>query len=162
MNAPAEGVVSLCELLGATLALRRQSSSRYRQLAVAPQGNGETRWQRAFSQLAVSEAEFAARIENALSGIDADSVLSERIAWAEPDCASMPALPDSPAAALGVARYNERCMRAVFEHLAATSSIESVRMRALEMALAESRHLSSIEKLLAPLQTADCGGPQRR
>lgn len=150
----------MCELLAATLALRRQSSSQYRQLAVSPPVNGEPGWQRAFSRLAVSEAEFAARIESALSGFDADSVLSEQISWPESSHSSPSVLPDSPATALGVARYNERRMRAVFEHLAATSSMASVRMRALEMALAESRHLSSIEKLLAPLQTADCSDSQ--
>jgi hypothetical protein len=53
-------------------------------------------------------------------------------------------------------------MRAVFEHLAATSAHESVRMRSLESALAETRHLSSIEELVAPLSASASACGARR
>lgn len=40
-------------------------------------------------------------------------------------------------------------MRAIFERIAATSPSEAVRIRALQFALAETRHLSTIEEAVA-------------
>ncbi len=151
MKPGSEGVVSLRELLVSTLALRREASVRYRRLAAAPQLREDPALRRLFSRLAVAESEFAARIERDLPDLDVGTILAERVTWTEAMSQSMLDEPPTPASALEAARRNERRMRAVFEHLAATSPHESVRMRSLESALAETRHLSSIEQLLAPL-----------
>ncbi|HLT26545.1 MAG TPA: hypothetical protein VK047_07590 [Zeimonas sp.] len=158
MNLAADSVVSLRELLVATLARRREASARYRRLATAASSRREAALQRLFSRLAVLESEYTARIERDLPDLDVGTILAERVTWTEAMCQSMLEDPDTPAGALEAARRNERRMRAVFEHLAATSPNESVRMRALEFALAETRHLSSIEKLVAPLRASVHGG----
>jgi len=157
MNSGSERVVSLRELLVCTLALRREASVRYRRLAAAPQLREDAALRRLFSRLAVAESEFAARIERDLPDLDVGTILAERVTWTEAMSQSMLEEPPSAESALEAARRNERRMRAVFEHLAATSPHESVRMRSLESALAETRHLSSIEQLVAPLAASACG-----
>lgn len=158
MKPGSERVVSLRELLVATLASRREASSRYRRLAASPELRDDPALRRLFSRLAVTESEFAARVERDLPDLDVGTILAERVTWTEAMRQSMPEDPVTPESALEAARRNERRMRAVFEHLAATSPHESVRMRSLESALAETRHLSSIEKLVAPLSASVCGG----
>lgn len=158
MKPGSERVVSLRELLAATLALRREASARYRRLAASPELHDDPALRRLFSRLAVTESEFAARIERDLPDLDVGTILAERVTWTEAMRQSMLEDPVTPQSALEAARRNERRMRAVFEHLAATSPHESVRMRSLESALAETRHLSSIEKLVAPLSASVCGG----
>ncbi len=158
MTPGADSDVSLRDLLVATLALRREAAARYRRLAASPTLRGDAALQRLFAQLAVMESEFAARIERDLPDLDVGTILAERVTWTEAMRQSMLEDPTTPEGALEAARRNEGRMRAVFEHLAATSPNESVRMRALESALAETRHLSSIEKLVAPLRMSACGG----
>ena len=105
---------------------------------------------RTFSHLAVVEAECAARIERDLPDLDVGTILAERVTWTEPMRHSLLAASISLDDALEIARRNERGMRAIFEHVAATSPNEPVRMRALEFALAETRHLAAIELLISP------------
>lgn len=157
MKSGSDRVVSLRELLVSTLASRREASVRYRRLAASPELHEDAALRRLFSRLAVAESEFAARIERDLPDLDVGTILAERVTWTEAMCQSMLDEPVTPERALEAARRNERRMRAVFEHLAATSPHESVRMRSLESALAETRHLSSIEQLVAPLSASACG-----
>ncbi len=158
MRSRADSVVSLRDLLVATLALRREAAVRYRRLAAAAELRDDPALQRLFAHLAVIESEFAARIEGDLPDLDVGTILAERVTWTEAMRQSMLEDPTTPEGALEAARRNEGRMRAVFEHLAITSPNEAVRMRALESALAETRHLSSIEKLVAPLRVSACGG----
>ncbi len=151
MKPGSERVVSLRELLATTLALRREASMRYRRLAASDERCRDPALRRLYSRLALAESEFAARIERDLPDLEVGTILAERVTWTEAMCQSMLDEPVTPESVLEAARRNERRMRAVFEHLAATSPHESVRMRSLESALAETRHLSSIEQLLAPL-----------
>lgn len=142
--------LSLRELLARTLSARREASLRYRQLSADPIVREAPALARTFSHLAVIEAERAARIERDLPDLDVGTILAERVTWTEPMHQPLLESPATLADALDIARRTERGMRAIFEHVAATSPNESVRMRALELALAETRHLSSIEKLVAP------------
>lgn len=158
MKSGAAPLVSLRDLLNATLALRRDASARYRRLAYSSDANDEPALQRLLSHLAITESEFAARVERNLPDLDIGTILAERVAWTEGMCQPISGNSFTPESALDAARCNERRMRAVFEHLAATSPDELVRMRALESALAETRHLSFVEKLIAPLLTHVCGG----
>ncbi|RPH65759.1 MAG: hypothetical protein EHM83_05625, partial [Burkholderiales bacterium] len=135
--------------LARALAMRREASARYRKLAMEPAVRGVPGVARVFSRLAVIEAEQAARIERDLPDLDVGTILAERVAWAEPMRPAPLAGPMSLEDALETARYNERGMRAIFEHVAATSPNEAVRIRALEFALAETRHLSTIEEVVA-------------
>ncbi len=157
MKSGSDRVVSLRELLVCTLAARREASVRYRRLAAAPELHEDAALRRLYSRLAVAESEFAARIERDLPDLDVGTILAERVTWTEAMSQSMLDEPVTPGGALDAARRNERRMRAVFEHLAATSPHESVRMRSLESALAETRHLSLIEQLVAPLSAPVCG-----
>ena len=131
---------------------------RYRRLAASPQLLEDPALRRLYSRLAIAESEFAARIERDLPDLDVGTILAERVTWTEAMCQSRLDEPLTPETALEAARRNERRMRSVFEHLAATSPHESVRMRSLESALAETRHLASIEQLVAPLAAPVCGG----
>jgi len=158
MKSGVDSVVSLRDLLVATLALRREAAARYRRLAASPQVRADPARQRLFAHLAVIESEFAARIERDLPDLDVGTILAERVTWTEAMRQSMLEDPTTPEGALEAARRNENRMRAVFEHLASTSPNEAVRMRALESALAETRHLSLIEKLVASLRVSACGG----
>lgn len=158
MEVAVDSVVSLRELLAATLARRREASAGFRRLAASPALREDGAQQRLFSRLAVLESEFTARIERDLPDLDVGTILAERVTWTEAMRQSMLDGPDTAEGALEAARRNERRMRAVFEHLAATSPNETVRMRALEFALAETRHLSSIEQLVAPLRVSRQGG----
>lgn len=145
-------VASLRDLLARTLAMRREASTRYRQLAKEPAVRESPELARTFSHLAVMEAECAARIERDLPDLDVGTILAERVSWTEPMRQPLLISPLTLEDALQIARRNERGMRAIFEHVAATSPNEGVRMRALEFALAETRHLSSIEHLVAPVK----------
>ncbi len=159
MMSGTDPVASLRDLLARTLALRREASARYRRLAGSAAVREHPARARLYSHLAVTESEFAARIERDLPDLDIGTILAERVTWTEGMSQSMLEDLTTPEGVLEAARRNERAMRAVFEHLAATSPNESVRMRALEFALAETRHLSSIEKLVAPLRRLPaCGG----
>jgi hypothetical protein len=142
-------VVSLRSLLARALAMRREASARYRRLAMEPAVRAVPHVARVFSRLAVIEAEQAARIERDLPDLDVGTILAEQVAWAEPMRPAPAEGPMSLGDALETARVNERGMRAIFEHVAATSPNEAVRIRALEFALAETRHLSTIEEVVA-------------
>jgi rubrerythrin len=158
MKPGSDRVVSLRELLVSTLALRREASMRYRRLAASTELLEDAALRRLFSRLAVAESEFAARIERDLPDLDVGTILAERVTWTEAMRQSRLDEPLTPGSALEAARRNERRMRAVFEHLAATSPHASVRMRSLESALAETRHLSFIEQLVTPLSASVCAG----
>ncbi len=162
MKPGSECDVSLRELLVSTLALRREASMRYRRLAASDERCPDPALRRLYSRLAVAESEFAARVERDLPDLEVGTILAERVTWTEAMCQSVLDEPVTPASALEAARRNERRMRAVFEHLAATSAHESVRMRSLESALAETRHLSSIEELVAPLSASASACGARR
>lgn len=139
-------VVSLRELLATALAIRREAAARYRQLAVEPAVRAAPAIARAFSRLSLLETEQAARIEADLPDIDVGTILAERVTWAEPDRFRVAVGPLTLNDVLEMAQRNERTMRAIFEHVAATSPNEGVRLRALQFALGESRHLSAIEE----------------
>lgn len=132
--------------------MRREAAAGYRRLAREPEVREAPQVARLFSRLAVLEGEQAARIERDLPDLEVGTILAEQVAWAPP---MRPARPARPAAgvsledALETARENERGMRAIFEHIAATSPSEAVRIRALQFALAETRHLSTIEEAVA-------------
>lgn len=149
MGSAVSPVVSLRDLLARALAMRREASARYRKLAVEPSVRAVPGVARVFSRLAVIEAEQASRIERDLPDLDVGTILAEQVAWVEPVRPAPPGGSMSLEDALETARYNERGMRAIFEHVAATSPNEAVRIRALEFALAESRHLSTIEEVVA-------------
>lgn len=155
MGSGVQPVVSLRDLLARALAMRREAAARYRRLAVEPLVGVVPQVARLFSRLAVLEAEQAAHIARDLPDLDVGTILAERVAWTEPmrpaPMGGSMALDD----ALETARYNERGMRAIFEHVAATSPNEAVRIRALQFALAETRHLATIEEMVA---TARDGG----
>lgn len=157
----ADASLSLRELLARMLAARREASSRYRKLSADPIVREAPALARTFSHLSVIEAESAARIERDLPDLDVGTILAERVTWTEPMHQPLPDSPSTLADALDIARRNERGMRAILEHVAATSPNESVRMRALELALAETRHLSSIEKLVAPALSPQRSGETR-
>lgn len=145
-------VVSLRDLLARALAMRREAAARYRRLAIEPAVRAVPRVAQVFSRLAVIEAEQAARIERDLPDIDVGTILAEQVVWAEPVRPAPVAGPMTLEDALETARYNERGMRAIFEHMAASSLNEAVRIRALQFALAETRHLSAIEEVVAAAQ----------
>ena len=129
--------------------MRREAAAGYRRLAREPAVREAPQVARVFSRLAVLEAEQAARIERVLPDLDVGTILAEEVMWALP---VRPArLVDSMSLedALETARHNERGMRVIFEHIAATSPNETVRIRALQFALAEIRHLSTIEEVVA-------------
>ena len=149
MGSVTSPVVSLRDLLSRALAMRREASARYRKLAVEPAVMAVPQVARVFSRLAVIEAEQAARIERDLPDLDVGTILAEQVAWAEPVRPAPIGGPMSLETALETARSNERGMRAIFEHMAAGSPNEAVRIRALQFALAETRHLSTIEELVA-------------
>ena len=129
--------------------MRREASTRYRKLAMEPAVRAAPQVARVFARLAVIEAEQAARIERDLPDLDVGTILAEQVAWAEPVRPAPIGGPMSLENALETARSNERGMRAIFEHMAAGSPNEAVRIRALQFALAETRHLSTIEELVA-------------
>lgn len=139
-------VVSLRELLATALAIRREAATRYRRLAVEPVLRQAPAIARVFSRLSLLEAEQAARIEADLPDLDVGTILTERVTWAEPDRVKVAVGSLTLDDVLEIARRNERTMRAIFEHVAATSPNEVVRLRALQFALGESRHLSAIEE----------------
>ncbi|MCC7060350.1 MAG: hypothetical protein IT508_08965 [Burkholderiaceae bacterium] len=146
MGSSAFPLVSLRDLLASALAMRREAAARYRELAAQPAVRAAPELARAFSRLSLIEAEQAARIEADLPDIDVGTILAERVTWAEPVSCRLSVAALTLDDALEIARRNERRMRAIFEHVAATSPNEAVRLRALHFALAESRHLSSIEQ----------------
>jgi rubrerythrin len=155
MGSGVSPVVSLRDLLARALAMRREASARYRSLAIEPRVRAMPAVARVFSRLAVLEAEQAAHIERDLPDLDVGTILAERVAWVEPMRPAPLGKTTRLDDALETARYNERGMRAIFEHLAATSPNEAVRIRALQFALAETRHLAMIEEVVA---TARDGG----
>lgn len=126
--------------------MRREAAAGYRRLAMEPAVREAPQVARVFSRLAVLEAEQAARIERDLPDLDVGTILAEEVMWAQP---ARPIGSMSLDDALETARHNERGMRAIFEHIAATSPNEAVRIRALQFALAETRHLSTIEEVVA-------------
>ena len=129
--------------------MRREAASGYRRLAMEPAVREAPQVARVFSRLAVLEAEQAARIERDLPDLDVGTILAEEVMWAQPVRPARPIGSMSLDDALETARHNERGMRAIFEHIAATSPNEAVRIRALLFALAETRHLSTIEEVVA-------------
>lgn len=135
--------------------MRREAAAGYRRLARELAVREAPRVARVFSHLAVLESEWAAQIERDLPDLDIGATLAERVAWAPPSGPARPARALSLEDALEAARQGERGMRAIFEHIAATSPNEAVRLRALQFALAETRHLAAIEEAVA----AGNGGP---
>ena len=129
--------------------MRREAASGYRRLAMEPAVREAPQVARVFSRLAVLEAEQAARIERDLPDLDVGTILAEEVMWAQPVRPARPIGSMSLDDALETARHNERAIRAIFEHIAATSPNEAVRIRALQFALAETRHLSTIEEVVA-------------
>ncbi len=152
MGSIAPPVVSLRDLLARTLAMRREACARYRRLAAEPAVRAAPGIARAFSKLAVLEAEQAARIERDLPDLDVGTILAEQVAWFDVVRDGASSGPVSLEDALETARFNERGMRAIFEHVAATSPNEEVRMRALGFALSETRHLAAIEEMVEAAQ----------
>ncbi|MCL4772675.1 MAG: hypothetical protein KJZ98_01870 [Burkholderiaceae bacterium] len=140
--------VSLRDLLAEALAMRREAAAGYRRRARECAARQAPRVARMFSRLAVLESEQATRIEHDLPDLEVGTILARQVAWARP---ARPAPPAGMSVedALETARDNERGMRAIFEHIAATSPNEAVRIRALRFALAETRHLSTIEEVVA-------------
>jgi len=149
MGSRVPDVVSLRDLLARALAMRREAAAGYRRLAREPEVREAPQVARLFSRLAVLEGEQAARIERDLPDLEVGTILAERVAWAPSMRPARPAAGVSLDDALQTARDNERGMRAIFEHIAATSPNEAVRIRALQFALAETRHLSTIEEAVA-------------
>jgi rubrerythrin len=149
MGSVVPAVVSLRDLLARALAMRREAAAGYRRLAMEPAVREAPQVARVFSRLAVLEAEQAARIERDLPDLDVGMILAEEVMWAQPVRPARPIGSMSLDDALETARHNERGMRAIFEHIAATSPNEAVRIRALQFALAETRHLSTIEEVVA-------------
>lgn len=129
--------------------MRREAAAGYRRLAMEPAVREAPQVARVFSRLAVLEAEQAARIERDLPDLDVGTILAEEVMWAQPVRPARPIGSMSLDDALETARYHERGIRAIFEHIAATSPNEAVRIRALQFALAETRHLSTIEEVVA-------------
>ena len=147
-----EDTVTLRELLLRALAVRREAAARYRELATSAPVRAEPAVARVFARLSVIEAEHANKIERAMPELDGGARLPRALEWRPfPGARGNGGVP-APAgldAALDEALYNERQMRAIFEHIAASASSDAVRMRALEFALAESRHLALIEEAVA-------------
>ncbi|MEB2335098.1 MAG: hypothetical protein OZ920_00290 [Burkholderiales bacterium] len=141
--------MSLRDLLARALAMRREAAAGYRRLAREPSVTQVPQVTRLFSRLAVLESEQAARIERDLPDLEVGTILAEQVAWALPMRPARPVAGMPLEDALEIARVNERGMRAIFERIAATSPSEAVRIRALQFALAETRHLSTIEEAVA-------------
>ena len=129
--------------------MRREAAAGYRRRARECAARQAPRVARMFSRLAVLESEQATRIEHDLPDLEVGTILARQVAWARPARPAPPPAGMSVEDALETARDNERGMRAIFEHIAATSPNEAVRIRALRFALAETRHLSTIEEVVA-------------
>lgn len=142
-------MVSLRDLLTGALVMRRQAATAYRRLAAEPAVRVVPQLARMFSRLAVLEGEQAACIERDLPDLEVGTILVTRVAWSQPVQAAQPVAGRFCEHALETARGNECAMRAIFEHIAAHSPSAAVRMRALQFALAETRHLSTIEGVVA-------------
>jgi hypothetical protein len=147
------------------LAQRARAASRWRTLARGVCGQPDCRCNAMLARLSVSEHEHAERLAREALMIESIDTPPGSESWArraQADSAARDegrgATADSPrsgpaetsmARALEDAMREERRLRDLLEQVAATSPSNEVRLRALALALAESRHLAAIEEALA-------------
>ena len=161
-------VSSASNALASALAQRQRAATRWRALALDA-GTADGALAAALTQVSASEQQHAERLARELPMIDGDELLrivgggteAGAQAGAEPD----ERVPGAARAAGGAARpaariaraleealRQERRLRAAFEQLAARSPDDEVRVRALALALAETRHLRALEEAVASLR----------
>lgn len=153
-------VPSASNALASALAQRQRAAARWRELALDA-GRFDGGLAATLTRVSASEQQHAERLARELPMIDGEELLRIVGGGVEPD----ETRPDTARAAGGAARpaariaraleealRHERRLRAAFEQLAARSPDDEVRVRALALALAETRHLRALEEAVASLR----------
>jgi len=153
---------SASNALASALAQRQRAAARWRELALDA-GRLDSGVAATLTRVSASEQQHAERLARELPLIDGEELLrivdggsaGERDEL-KPDAAKPAVGPARPAAsiarAIEEALRHERRLRAAFEQLAARSPDAEVRVKALALALAETRHLRALEEAVASLR----------
>jgi rubrerythrin len=156
---------SASNALASALAQRQRAAARWRALALDA-GSADDALAAALTRVSASEQQHAERLARELPMIDGEELLRVIAGGSGSRAEAAPEEPGSgatraggagrPAAriarALEDALRQERRLRAAFEQLAARSPDDEVRVRALALALAETRHLRALEEAVASLR----------
>lgn len=161
---PMKPASSVDNALANALARRQHAAARWRALALDA-GRTDSALAATLARVSASEQQHAERLARELPMIDGDELLRivDRGAGAEAaEPASGSLREDGQAGetaaamrmadALDEAVRQERRLRAAFEALAAAAPDGAVRVRALSLALAETRHLKVLEEAVASLR----------
>jgi len=164
-NVRMEPSLPLGVALTRALARRARAASRWRTLARSLCGRPDCPFNATLARLSVSEHGHAERLAREALMIESIDTLPGGESWARRAQAASAGCEDgagaardlsqpqpadaSMARALEDALREERRLRDLLEQVAATSASDEIRLRALALALAESRHLAAIEEALA-------------